>query len=54
MRGGLSGCRSLKNPYFSVSGKNLGKVQKNIGERTQPLKPLTEKKGSLSEKIALI
>ncbi len=42
------GCRSLKNPYFSVSGKNLGKVQKNIGERTQPPKPLTEKRGRSS------
>jgi len=33
MSGGLTGCRSLKNPYFSVSDKNLGKVQKIIGER---------------------
>ncbi len=39
------GCRSLKTPYFSVSDKNLGKVQKNIGERTKPPKPLTEKRG---------
>ena len=46
MRGGMTGYRSLKNPYFSVSGKNMDKVQKNIGERTQPLKPLTEKRGS--------
>jgi hypothetical protein len=38
--------RSLKNPYFSVSGKNMDKVQNNIGERTQPLKPLTEKRRS--------
>jgi hypothetical protein len=41
-------CRSLKNPYFSVSGKNLGKVQKIIGERHKPQKPLTEKRGRLS------
>ncbi len=34
MRGDMTGCRSLKNPYFSVSGKKLGKVQKKIGERT--------------------
>ncbi|MEZ2416232.1 hypothetical protein ACA086_14835, partial [Muriicola sp. E247] len=40
--------RSLKNPYFSVSGKNLGKVQKIIGERHQPQKPLTEKRSRLS------
>ena len=34
MRGGLPGCRSLKNLYFSVSDKNPDKVQKFIGERT--------------------
>jgi hypothetical protein len=42
------GCRSLKTPYFSVSDKNMGKVQKIIGERTIPPNPLTEKRGRLS------
>ena len=48
MKGGLAPYRSLKNPYFSVSGKNLGEVQKNIDERIKPQKPLTEKRGCLS------
>ncbi|MBT8291341.1 MAG: hypothetical protein KJO93_10910, partial [Muriicola sp.] len=51
MKGGLAPSRSLKNPYFSVSGKNLGKVQKIIGERHKPLKPHTEKRGRLSAEI---
>jgi hypothetical protein len=48
MTGASPGCRSLKNPYFSVSGKILGEVQKIIGERIQPPNPLIEKRCRLS------
>ncbi len=48
MTGVSPGCRSLKNPYFSVSDKNSGKVQKIIGERHRPQNPLTGKRDRLS------
>ena len=45
---GSPGCHSLKNPYFSVSGKMSVQRTKIIGERTGPLNPLTGKRGRSS------
>jgi hypothetical protein len=41
-------CRSLKNPYFSVSGKMSVQRTKIIGERKPPPNPLAGKRGRLS------
>ncbi len=53
MTGASPGCRSLKNPYFSVSDRNPGKVQKIIGERHGPQNPLIEKRGRLSAVMSI-
>jgi hypothetical protein len=46
-------CRSLKNPYFSVSGKMSVQRTKIIGERNPPPNPLAGKRGRLSGQMTL-